>query len=77
MATIGAGVTSEAPTAVEALRMNSAEMQKVIDRIKALGIAEKDIQTTGINLNEFNDYFAIFATFRNTLSCTKMNTHSE
>lgn len=56
MATIGAGVTSEAPTAVEALRMNSAEMQKVIDRIKALGIAEKDIQTTGINLNARYDY---------------------
>ena len=56
MATIGAGVTSEAPTAVEALRMNSAEMQKVIDRIKALGIAEKDIQTTGINLSARYDY---------------------
>jgi len=56
MATIGAGVTSEAPTAVEALRMNSAEMVKVINRIKALGIAEKDIQTTGINLNARYDY---------------------
>ena len=56
MATIGAGVTSQAPTAVEALRMNSAEMEKVIARIKALGIAEKDIQTTGINLNARYDY---------------------
>lgn len=56
MATIGAGVTSEAPTAVEALRMNSAEMEKVIARIKALGIAEKDIQTTGINLSARYDY---------------------
>ena len=56
MATIGAGVTSQAPTAVEALRMNSAEMEKVIARIKALGIAEQDIQTTGINLNARYDY---------------------
>lgn len=55
-ATIGAGVTTEAPTATEALRQNSAEMQKVIDRIKALGVAEKDIQTTGINLNARYDY---------------------
>lgn len=56
MATIGAGVNTEAPTATEALRQNSAEMQKVIARIKALGVAEKDIQTTGINLNAQYDY---------------------
>lgn len=56
MATIGAGVTTEAPTATEALRQNSAEMRRVIDRIKKLGIAEKDIQTTGINLNPRYDY---------------------
>jgi hypothetical protein len=58
LATIGAGVTSDAPTASEALRQNSAEMQKVIARIKTLGIAEKDIQTTGINrhtLDEIGD----------------------
>jgi uncharacterized protein len=56
VATIGAGVTTEAPTATEALRQNSVEMQKVIARIKALGVAEKDIQTTGINLNAMYDY---------------------
>ncbi len=56
MATIGAGVTTQAPTATEALRQNSAEMAKVIARIKALGIAEKDIQTTGISLNARYDY---------------------
>lgn len=55
-ATIGAGVTTEAPTATAALRQNSEEMQKVVARIKALGIAEKDIQTTGINLNARYDY---------------------
>lgn len=56
LATIGAGVTTDAPTAVEALRQNSAEMRKVVDRIKALGVAEQDIQTTGINLNARYDY---------------------
>ena len=56
IATIGAGVSTEAPTATEALRRNSAEMQKVIAQIKALGVADKDIQTTGINLNAMNDY---------------------
>lgn len=56
LVTIGAGVTSEARTAVEAMRQNAAEMQKVIDRIKTLGVDEKDIQTTGINLNARYDY---------------------
>lgn len=56
IATIGAGVSTEAPTATEALRRNSVEMQKVIARIKALGVADKDIQTTGINLNAMYDY---------------------
>lgn len=54
--TIGAGVTTEAATATEALRLNSVEMKKVVDRIKALGIAARDIQTTGINLNPRYDY---------------------
>lgn len=56
IATIGAGVTTDAPTATAALRQNSVEMQKVIARIKALGVAEADIQTTGINLNARYDY---------------------
>ncbi|MBD2842214.1 SIMPL domain-containing protein [Erythrobacter rubeus] len=54
--TIGAGVTTDAPTAVEAMRQNAVRMQAVIDRIKSLGVDEKDIQTTGINLNARYDY---------------------
>jgi hypothetical protein len=54
--TIGAGVTTTAPTATEAMRQNAAEMTKVIARIKALGIAEKDIRTTGIALGAQYDY---------------------
>ena len=53
---VGAGVVTNAPTAVEALRQNSVEMRKVIERIKALGVAERDIQTSGINLNARYDY---------------------
>lgn len=56
LVTIGAGVTSEAPTAVAAMRQNAEEMRRVIDRIKALGVDENDIQTTGINLNARYDY---------------------
>lgn len=54
--TIGAGVTTTAPSATEAMRQNAAEMTKVIARIKALGIAEKDIQTTGIGVAPQYDY---------------------
>ena len=56
IATVSAGVTTDAPTAVEAMRANATRMSSVVDRIKALGIAEDDIQTTGINLNPRYDY---------------------
>jgi len=56
IATIGAGVSTEARSAVEAMRMNALEMRRVINRIKELGVDEKDIQTSGINLNARYDY---------------------
>ena len=56
MVTIGAGVATEARAATEALRLNSAEMIKVIDPLKTLGVPERDIQTTGISLNAMYDY---------------------
>ncbi len=56
MVTVGAGVSSEAPTAVETLRQNSRAMRSVIERIKSLGVAERDIQTSSINLNARYDY---------------------
>ncbi len=49
-ATFSTGVTSKAPTASAALRQNSADMDKVIKQIVALGIKREDIQTSGINL---------------------------
>ena len=54
--TVSAGVTTNAPTAVAALRENSQAMRAVIDRIKSLGLAERDIQTSSINLNPRYDY---------------------
>ena len=56
LVTIGAGVTTEAPTAVAAMQQNAVQMRSVIQRIIALGVDEKDIQTTGINLNARYDY---------------------
>lgn len=56
LVTIGAGVSTQAPTAVEAMRQNSVQMRRVIDQILALGVPEEDIQTTGISLNAQYDY---------------------
>jgi hypothetical protein len=56
IATVSAGVTTDAQTAVEAMRANARQMSAVVERIKALGIEEDEIQTTGINLNPRYDY---------------------
>lgn len=56
IADVSAGVTTEAPTAVAAMAANAQAMDAVIARIKALGIAAQDIQTTGINLGAQYDY---------------------
>lgn len=56
IATVGAGVTSRAPTAVAAMRANAQAMTAVVDRIKQLGVAERDIQTSGISLGAMYDY---------------------
>ena len=56
LAEVSAGVTTQAPTAVAAMQANAKAMDAVIQRIKALGIAPEDIQTTGINLGAQYDY---------------------
>lgn len=56
LVTIGAGVTTEAPTAVEAMRLNAEQMNRVIERILALDVDEKDVQTDGVNLRPRYDY---------------------
>ena len=50
MATVSAGVVVEAETAKDALARNSTDMGRLIDGLKALGIAPKDIQTTAVNV---------------------------
>lgn len=55
VAQVGTGVTTRARTAKEAVGLNAAAMQQVVDRLKTLGIATKDIQTSNFNLNaQFN-----------------------
>jgi uncharacterized protein YggE len=44
------GVQTNAATARDALRQNSVEVAKVIDALKAAGVAEKDIQTEQVSL---------------------------
>lgn len=56
IANLSAGVTTTAPTAVEAMRQNAVQMNRVIERIEALGIDRDDIQTSGVNLNPEYDY---------------------
>lgn len=56
IATFSTGVQTLAPTANEAIRQNNAQMAAVIEKLKKLGIAGKDIQTTQINLSQSFDY---------------------
>ncbi|WP_109808321.1 SIMPL domain-containing protein [Sphingosinithalassobacter portus] len=51
IATISAGVVTQAPTAAEAMSQNSAQMGRVIAALKRAGIADRDIQTADISLS--------------------------
>jgi|GEM_PF-482485 len=53
---ISLGVTTEAPTAAEAMRANSERQTAVIDTLKQAGIGEDDIQTQGLTLNPMMNY---------------------
>lgn len=55
-ASVGAGVTTAAPTAVAAMRANAAAMDRVVRALRAKGIPARDIQTSGINLSPQYDY---------------------
>jgi uncharacterized protein YggE len=55
-ARIGAGVTTRAATASEAMRQNAQAMERVVARIVALGIARKDIQTSNFSLSPQYQY---------------------
>ena len=51
VATVSAGVVTQAADANAAMRANATQMDKVMAAIRAAGIAERDIQTSGVNLN--------------------------
>ncbi|MDB6164783.1 MAG: outer membrane protein [Xanthomonadaceae bacterium] len=51
VAAISAGVVTQALDANAAMRANATQMDKVMTAIQAAGIAQRDIQTSGINLN--------------------------
>lgn len=51
VATLSAGVVTQAVDGNTAMRENAVQMDKMMAAIKAAGIAERDIQTSGINLS--------------------------
>lgn len=51
LAVFSAGVTSQGPTASQAMTTNAADMGRVVAAVKKAGIAEKDVQTSSISLN--------------------------
>lgn len=50
-AIVTSGVTSQGATARDALTANTADMAKLIDTLKAAGIADRDIQTSGFSVS--------------------------
>ncbi|HEY8572248.1 SIMPL domain-containing protein [Phenylobacterium sp.] len=51
MATISLGVMTSGRTAQAAMQANALKMTQVVEALKRAGIAAKDIQTSGLNLN--------------------------
>ncbi len=55
-AVINAGVQSRGATAVESMRINAEQMERVIARLLSLGVRREDIQTGGLSLNAQYQY---------------------
>lgn len=51
MATLSAGVVSQAQTAEAALSENSSKMNRVVAELRKAGVADKDIQTSNLNIS--------------------------
>lgn len=56
LATIDFSVTSLKPTAAESQAESTSKSNAMISALKALGIADEDIKTTGVNTSEERDY---------------------
>lgn len=51
IATLSLGVTTTGATAAEAMDANTAALNGVLDRLKAAGVAPRDMQTSNLSLN--------------------------
>ncbi len=51
IASLSAGVVTQAADGKSAMAQNAQQMSRVLAAIKAAGIAERDVQTSGVNLN--------------------------
>lgn len=51
IAEVSTGVVTTAPTAAAAMRDNAARMTAVVEAVKKAGVADRDIQTSGLNLS--------------------------
>lgn len=51
IATISAGVVTQAADGDAAMRENAGQMNRVLAALKSAGVAERDIQTSGVNLH--------------------------
>lgn len=56
MATVNTGVQTRAQTARQAMADNATQMDKLIAALSKAGVARRDIQTSGLNLNPQYDY---------------------
>lgn len=56
IATVSTGVVTRAEDANAAMRANADQMSKVVAAIKAAGVGDKDVQTSGISLNPTYQY---------------------
>jgi uncharacterized protein len=56
IATLSTGVVTRAADSNAAMRANAEQMEKVVAAIKAAGIVDKDVQTSGISLNPIYQY---------------------
>ena len=56
MASINLGVNTEAPTAGAAMQANATQMSRIMAALKKAGIADKDVQTSNLNLSAQYDY---------------------
>lgn len=56
LAVMDFSVVSEAKTVNDAMADNAKKMNAITDVIKSLGVAEKDMQTTGFNISPRYDY---------------------